>query len=74
MFIVFRVRETTVQGVLTETADEVSQNMVRWAEGLNRETIVRVEGIVQEPPEGQHEVHSASIHNVEVHVLKVRAA
>ena len=64
-----------MQGVLVETPDAVSQNMVRWAEGLSRETIVRVEGTVQAPPadEGQHEVKSASVHTREVRVEKVRA-
>lgn len=47
--------------------------MVRWAEGLNRETIVRVEGVVQEPPkdEGHEEVKSATVHALEVRVEKV---
>ena len=49
--------------------------MVRWAEGLNRETIVRVEGVLQEPPkeQGQEQVRSATVHHVEVRVEKVRA-
>ena len=61
-----------MQGVLTETDNVVSQHMVRWAEGLNRETIVRAEGVIQEPPkeEGQEEVKSASVHAVEVRVEK----
>ena len=60
--------------MLTEEEGKVSQNMVRWAEGLNRETIVRVEGVLQEPPkdQGQEEVHSATIHHVEVRIEKVR--
>lgn len=73
VFILFRYRQTTVQGVLVETPDAVSQNMVRWAEGLSRETIVRVEGIVQAPPkdEGHDEVKSASVHTREVRVQKL---
>ncbi|EKM56863.1 uncharacterized protein PHACADRAFT_118899 [Phanerochaete carnosa HHB-10118-sp] len=73
VFLLFRYRQTTVQGVLTETPDVVSASMVRWAEGLSRETIVRVEGIVQEPPkeEGQEEVKSASVHTREVRVQKL---
>ena len=51
----------------------VSENMVRWAEGLSRETIVRVEGVVQEPPkdQGQDEVRSATVHAVEVRVERL---
>ncbi|KIP06304.1 hypothetical protein PHLGIDRAFT_107152 [Phlebiopsis gigantea 11061_1 CR5-6] len=73
VFIVFRSQQTTLQGILVETEGTISQTMVRWAEGLNRETIVRVEGVLQEPPkdQGQEEVHSASIHHVEVRIEKV---
>ena len=52
----------------------ISPNMVRWAEGLSRETIVRVEGVVQEPPKemGQDEVKSTSVHTREIRIEKVR--
>lgn len=74
MFILFRARQTTVQGVLTEAPARVSQTMVRWAEGLSRETIVRAEGVVQAPPaeQGQEQVRSASVHMREVRIDKVR--
>jgi len=45
--------------------------MVRWAEGLNRESVVLVEGIVQKPQDGQEEVHSTRVHNHEVKIEKV---
>lgn len=73
MFFLFRSRATTVQGVLTETPGQVSEMMVRWAEGLGRETIVRVEGVVQEPPknQGQEEVRSATIHKFEIRIERL---
>ncbi|PCH43826.1 aspartyl-tRNA synthetase [Wolfiporia cocos MD-104 SS10] len=71
VFVIFRSQLTTLQGVLTEEAGVVSQNMVRWAEGLNRESIVRVEGVVQSPQDGQDEVHSTRVHTKEVRILKL---
>ena len=48
--------------------------MVRWAEGLARETIVRVVGIVKAPPKemGHEIVKSTSVHRKEVKVEMVR--
>lgn len=60
-----------MQGVLTEEADKVSQTMVRWAEGLAREAIVLVEGVVQRPPQSQEDVHSTTIHEYEIKISKV---
>ena len=62
------------QAVLAEEEGKVSANMVRWAEGLGRETIVRVVGVVLEPPReaGQEQVKSASVHEREVRVQMVR--
>ena len=76
MFLVLRSQLTTVQAVLTETPGRVSQNMVRWAEGLSRETIVRVVGRVEEPPkeEGQDEVRSATVHRREIKIEMVSGA
>jgi aspartyl/asparaginyl-tRNA synthetase len=71
-FIVFRHQLYTIQGVLTEENDEVSENMVRWAEGLGRETVVLVQGVVQPPPESQGEVKSTTIHERELKVTRVR--
>ena len=58
--------------MLTEEEGKVSQNMVRWAEGLNRESIVHVEGRVQKPQDGQEQVHSTRVHNHEIKIEKVR--
>ena len=62
---------TTIQGILTEDNVTVSQNMVRWVEGINRESIVLVEGTVQEPPRDQQQVKSTTIHEVEINIEKV---
>ena len=70
VFFNLRHQLTTVQAVLTEEEGIVSQNMLRWAEGIARESIVLVEGVVQEPA-GQPEVKSATVHNVEIKVEKV---
>ncbi|KAH9924394.1 aspartyl-tRNA synthetase cytoplasmic [Fomitopsis serialis] len=71
VFLIFRSQLTTLQGVLIEEEGKISQNMVRWAEGLNRESIVVVEGVVQKPKDGQEEVHSTKVHNHEVKVEKL---
>jgi len=65
-FIVFRQHYNTVQGVLTVRQGQISQNMVRWTERLPRETTVLVKGILQTPKSKDQEVHSATIHQVEV--------
>lgn len=72
VFLILRQQVTTLQAVLTEEEGKVSHNMVRWTEGLNRETIVLVEGTVQTPPEDQSEVKSTTVHKYEIRVEKVR--
>lgn len=64
----------TIQGILTVETDVISENMVRWAEGLSREAIVLVEGTVQHPPPDQNEVKSTTIHEREIKVHKVRVS
>ncbi|KZT04593.1 aspartyl-tRNA synthetase cytoplasmic [Laetiporus sulphureus 93-53] len=71
VFIIFRSQLSTLQGVLAEEEYKVSQNMIHWAEGLNRETVVLVEGMVQNPPEDQSEVKSARVKSREVKVEKL---
>lgn len=71
MFLIFRHQFTTVQGILTEEPDQVSQIMVRWAEGIARESIVLVEGVIQRPPPNQENVHSTTIHEYEIKIQKV---
>ncbi|CAL1708334.1 unnamed protein product [Somion occarium] len=62
---------TTVQGLLAEQDGLVSQNMVRWGEGISRESIVLVEGTVQIPPADQEVVKSTSIHQFEIKIERL---
>jgi aspartyl/asparaginyl-tRNA synthetase len=71
VFIVLRQQLYTIQGVLTEETDMVSENMVRWAEGLGREAIVLIEGKMQLPPPNQGEIKSTTVHQREVKIEKV---
>ncbi|KAB1204998.1 Aspartate--tRNA ligase, cytoplasmic [Morella rubra] len=48
-FLVLRERGFTVQCVVTVQPDAVSRQMVRYAAGLSRESIVDVEGLVSVP-------------------------
>lgn len=70
VFLILRHQLTTVQAVLTEEGGIVSQNMLRWAEGIARESIVLVGDVVQEP-DTQTQVKSATVHTVEIKVEKV---
>ena len=67
-FLVFRQQVDTVQGVLQCREHEVSKNFVRWAEHLSAESLVHVQGVLQEPVEP---VAGCSIHNVEVLISHV---
>ena len=71
VFLIFRQRTSTIQGLIMEEQGLVSANMVRWARRLHQETIVLVEGVVQVPKGGQEEVRSTTIHKLEVKVHKV---
>jgi aspartyl/asparaginyl-tRNA synthetase len=71
VFILFRQRFATIQGVLTEEEGRASQNMVRWAEGISREAVVLVSGTLQSPPPDQGEVKSTTLHNLELRIEKV---
>lgn len=48
-FLVLRERGFTVQCVVTVQPDAVSRQMVRYAAGLSRESIIDVEGLVSVP-------------------------
>lgn len=50
-FLVIRERGFTVQAVISEQADVVSRQMVKYAAALNKESIIDVEGIVSVPAE-----------------------
>ncbi|KIJ51289.1 hypothetical protein M422DRAFT_158559 [Sphaerobolus stellatus SS14] len=71
IFLIFRQQTATIQGILTVEEGRVSESMVRWAEHLRRESIVLVEGIIQRPKDGQDEVKTASIHDLEVKIDKM---
>ncbi|KAK3361480.1 hypothetical protein B0T24DRAFT_109453 [Lasiosphaeria ovina] len=62
-FIIFRDKVETIQGVLAYREGAISENFVRWAEHLNAEGIVHVEGKLQAPPEP---IKGCSISNLEV--------
>ena len=70
LFLVFRQSIGTIQGVLTE-GETVSQNMLLWAESINNESIVWVEGVLQIPQNDQNEVKSSSVRDIEVKIEKV---
>ncbi|KAI8965564.1 aspartyl-tRNA synthetase [Daldinia sp. FL1419] len=62
-FILLRQQVDTVQGVLQAREGVVSEKFVRWAEHLNAESIVHVQGTVRAPPE---QIKTCSIHNLEI--------
>lgn len=72
VFLVFRRHLYTVQGVLTVEEGIVSPQMVRWAETLHTESIVWVEGTIQQPQGGQDVIKSTTVHEIEIKIEKVR--
>lgn len=68
VFLNLRQRTDSVQALLTVTPEKVSKQMVKWAAGLADESIVLIEGVVRKSPEP---IKSASVSDVEVHVLQV---
>lgn len=69
VFLVLRQKIDTVQAILTVEEEKVSKRMVKWASGLPDESIVLVEGIVDEPKE---EVKSVTVGDVEIKITQVR--
>ena len=67
VFFVFRQQTVTIQGVLQEH-DGISAHFLFWAEHCDPESVVLVQGIVQEPKAKQGQVLSASIHDCEISV------
>jgi aspartyl/asparaginyl-tRNA synthetase len=70
-FFVLRQHSETVQGLLTVDDENVSKPMVKWAQSLPRETIVLVEGVVQQPIEP---LKSTTVKDAEIKIYKVRAS
>ncbi|KAL1841778.1 hypothetical protein VTJ49DRAFT_6616 [Mycothermus thermophilus] len=67
-FVVFRDCNELVQGVLAYREGQVSENFVRWAERITSEGFVRVEGMLQKPPE---EIRGCSVNALEVRIDKM---
>lgn len=67
MFVELRQQTATIQGILHEHAG-VTPYFLYWAEHLHVETVVRVQGVIQEPKAKQGEVKGVSIHNIEIHI------
>lgn len=65
VFIMFRQRISTIQGVLVEEAGIVGPLMIHWSEHVRTGSIMRVRGIVQKPAVS---VKSASIHDLEIKI------
>jgi nondiscriminating aspartyl-tRNA synthetase len=68
VFLIFRQRLTTFQGVLHEKPGAKSIAMIQWAEKLRLGSIVRVRGIVQAP---QVPVLGCTIHDVELDIEQI---
>ncbi|KAI9720791.1 MAG: hypothetical protein M1812_002630 [Candelaria pacifica] len=69
-FFIFRQQTSTIQGVLHEKEGLVSTHMVRWAEHLPTETIVRVKGTVQKP-DGHEQITGATVHDAEISITEL---
>lgn len=74
VFFELRQQTATIQGVLQEHGP-VSAYFVYWAEHIDVESVVLVEGVVQEVKAKQGHVISTSIHDCEIaiHALHVEA-
>ena len=68
-FLDLRQRTENIQAVIAEGGGNgISRQMVKWAGGLNRESIVLVTGLLKVPKDP---IHSATISGLEIHVEKV---
>lgn len=70
VFLNLRQRIDTVQGLLMAEEGKVSRPMIKWVAGLPDESIVLVEGVVDQAKE---EVKSASVKDVEIKISQVRS-
>ena len=68
VFVNFRQRIDTIQGLVTFEEGKISKLMVKWIAGLPDESIVQVEGTVTE---AQEEVKSATVKDVEIKISQV---
>ena len=67
-FLVLRHQTSTIQTILSMTADTVSKQMIKYAVGIPLESIVVVEGTLQKPLE---DVKTCSISKVEIRLDKI---
>ncbi len=70
VFFNLRQRSDSIQALLVVSEGKVSKQMVKWAASIATESIVLVEGIVQQP---QEPIKSASVSDAEVLIEKVKA-
>lgn len=68
VFFMFRQQTQTIQALVQVDPTQVSKKMVKFAESINPESIVLVEGILQAPIEL---VKSCTIQDVEVKIEKI---
>lgn len=68
VFLNLRQRTDSVQALLAQTPEKVSKQMLKWTAGLQDESIVLVEGVVQKT---QEIIKSATVGDVEVLVWKI---
>ena len=70
VFLVFRQRIDTIQGLITFEEGKISKLMVKWVAGLPGESIVLVQGTVTQ---AQEEVKSCTVHDYEIKIDQVRS-
>ncbi|KAF5377646.1 hypothetical protein D9615_005353 [Tricholomella constricta] len=68
VFLNLRQRTHSVQAVLAVKAEKISKQMVKWASSLADESIVLVEGVIQQSP---IPIQGASVSDVELHVQQL---
>lgn len=69
VFLVFRQKLSTIQGVMVETPGKIGPLMMHWAEHLRTGSIILVSGTLKKP---QIPVKSATIHTMEVQVSQLK--
>lgn len=71
VFLALRQQLSTIQAIVQVNPNTISKQMVKWVAGLDLESIVLVEGKVQQP---QVPVESTSVKEREIAIEKVRLA
>nr|VWO96683.1 N/A [Ganoderma boninense] len=68
VFLNLRQRTDSVQALLILAQGKVSKQMIKWAAGLQTESIVLAEGVVKKAPEP---INSATVQDVELHLTQL---